>query len=283
MTAASNGATPFGLIAASVVGNKLDRKTRALLGRGDGFRTGEKVWRNSYTEGQIEPRIWRPLGIGKQRGTVRGGKRWAAAVLMMAKRFEIRTRAERQEKEPGARNGALGGVAIALLEYLYEIVEFATGRLEPAIATIAEEIGHSYSAVHEALCRLRRQGFLQWIRRSRPTGNKGEAGPQVEQISNAYALVLPDEIEGIVRRLVYDGPAPADELERREQARRDWKAMVDQLSPIALVKDFWHGDRLRGGTVAEVGDAVARVAAAWEARERQERESGRHRETGGSF
>ena len=275
MTAASNEGTPFGLIAAGVVGNKLDRKTRALLGRGDGFRTGEKVWRNSYTEGQIEPRIWRPLGIGKQRGTVRGGKRWAAAVLMMAKRFEIRTRAERQDKEPGARNGALGGVAIAVLEYLYDLVDFATGRLEPAIATIAEEIGHSYSAVHEALCRLRRQGFLQWIRRSKPTGNKGEAGPQVEQISNAYALVLPDEIEGIVRRLVYDGPAPADELERREQARRDWKAMVDQLSATAFHADHWQGDRLAGET-------VARIAALLDAREKQERESGRNGETGGS-
>lgn len=275
MTAAAHEATPFGLIAANVVGNKLDRKTRALLGRGDGFRTGEKVWRNSYTEGQIEQRIWRPLGLGKQRGTKRGGKRWAAAVLKMAKRFEVRTRAERQEQEPGARNGALGSVAIAVLEYLYELVDFATGRLEPAIATIADEIGHSYSAVHEALCRLRRQGWLQWIRRSKPTGNKGEAGPQVEQISNAYALVLPDEIEGLVHRLVYDGPAPADELERREQARRDWKSMVDQLSATAFHADHWQGDRL-------AGERVARIAAALDARDLKERESGRYRETGGS-
>ena len=275
MTAASHEATPFGLIAANVVGNKLDRKTRALLGRGDSHRTGERVWRNSYTEGQIEQRIWRPLGIGKQRGTKRGGKRWAAAALRMAKRFEVRTRAERQAQEPGARNGALGSVAIAVLEYLYEIVEFATGRLEPAIATISEEIGHSYSAVHEALCRLRRQGFLQWIRRSRPIGNKGEAGPQVEQISNAYALTLPDEIEDLVRRLVHDGPAPADELQRRDQARRDWKAMIDQLSPTAFHADHWHGDRLTGET-------VARIAALLDAREKQERESGRNGETGGS-
>jgi hypothetical protein len=31
-------------------------------------RSGQPVWRNSYNEGQLEDRLWRPIGIGKARG-----------------------------------------------------------------------------------------------------------------------------------------------------------------------------------------------------------------------
>lgn len=240
------------------------------------FRSGQPVWRNSYYEGQIEDRIWRPVGVGKTRGTKRNAKRYLSAALQMAKRVELRTRRELQTAKKGVRNGAIGAVGIAVLEVLYDMVDYASGRLEPAIGTIAERVGHSYSAVHEALVRLRRQGFLQWIRRSRPTENKGEAGPQVEQIPNAYVLTLPDELETLVRRLVDDSPVPDDEVWRRKEVKKDWKAMVDQLSATDFNRQHWHGDQLRGET-------LARIAALIDARDSQERESGKARETGGSF
>lgn len=240
------------------------------------FRSGQPVWRNSYYEGQLEDRIWRPVGVGKDRGKKRNAKRYLAVALQMAKRVELRTRRELQGAKKGVRNGAIGAIGIAVLEALYELVDYATGRLEPAIGTIAEMVGHSYSAVHEAMVRLRRQGFLQWIRRSRPTENKGEAGPQVEQIPNAYILTLPDELETIARRLIDDTPVPDDEAWRRQQGKLDWKAMLDQLSATDLIAQHWHGDRLAGET-------FARIAAVLDAREKQERESGKARETGGSF
>lgn len=64
MSASSHNATPFGLAAARVAGIALDRKTRAALTRGDSPRSGEPVWRNSYTIGQIEDRVWRPIRDG---------------------------------------------------------------------------------------------------------------------------------------------------------------------------------------------------------------------------
>ena len=117
-------AQPFGAIAAKVAGAKLDRKTRALLGRGDSRRTGQPVWRNSYYEG-IEERIWRPFADG----TVRGGKRLAGALVAAARRIERQTRSERKKATPGTKRGVLGQTGIDVLEALLEIVDFATGRL----------------------------------------------------------------------------------------------------------------------------------------------------------
>lgn len=165
MNARPFDAQPFGLIAAGLAKAALSRKTRARLERGDSPRSGEPVWRNSYTVGQIEDRIWKPINGGK----LRAGKRWTGALLKAAKALELRTRAERRAKEPGARNGALGVVGIAVLEYLYDTVDYASGRLDPALRTIADATGHAYSAVHDALVRLRNHGFLTWARRSNAT------------------------------------------------------------------------------------------------------------------
>src|SRR5690606_31948645 len=142
--------------------------------------------------------IWKPINGGG----VRDGKRWTGALLKAAKAFELRTRAERREVEPGVRNGALGEVGIAVLEHLYETVQYSTGRLEPAIRTIADAIGRAYSAVHEALCRLRTHGFLTWLRRSKPVDNPIPGGQQVEQASNAYALLVPPAMKGWLSRLI---------------------------------------------------------------------------------
>jgi len=166
-----------------------------------------------------------------------------------------------------------------VLEALYDLVDYRTGRLEPAIvtiATIAERIGRSYSAVHDALGRLRNFGFLKWIRRSRPTENKGEAGPQVEQIRNAYILTVPAELQDHVRRLLGDNPTPDCERWRREDARNELADMISKISVSQAHRDLWHGDKL-------LGETFAQLAAGLDQLEAQERESGRAGETGGSF
>ena len=128
MTARSSstlsGGTAFGLLASNITGSALSRKTRVRLERGDNPRSGQPVWRNSYTEGTIEHQIWSPINGGK----VRDGKRWTGALLKAARAFEIRTRAKRREVEPGARNGDLGDIGLEVLRYLYEVVDFMTGR-----------------------------------------------------------------------------------------------------------------------------------------------------------
>ncbi len=51
-------ARSFGEIAANVKPEKV-------------FRSHQPVWRNSYYEGQIEKRLWRPIADGTKRGARR--------------------------------------------------------------------------------------------------------------------------------------------------------------------------------------------------------------------
>lgn len=273
MTAtASPDASPFGLVAARVANSQLGRKTRALLERGDSPRSGEKVWRNSYTEGTIEDRVWKPI----HDGTARGGKRWVGALLKAARALEYRTRRERRQVDPGSRNGALGEVGIEVLAFLYEKVDFATGRLDPAIQTIADAIGRSYSAVHDALCRLRKEGFLHWMRRSRPIDDPQPGGQQVEQIPNAYALLIPEPMKAWLRALFYKGPTPGCDDDRRNNEKKAYEAMLAGLSSEERHKTTWNGDNL-------LGETLRRLAAGLDRRSIHKGESASTGETGGSY
>lgn len=265
-------ASPFGLIAAKVANAALSRKTRALLSRGDSPRSGERVWRNSYTVGTIEDRVWRRINDG----TARGGRRWTGALMKAARQFEYRTRLERREKEPGTRNGRLGEVGLEVLSYLYEIVDFATGRLEPAISTIAEAIGRSYAAVHNALCRLRTEGFLHWMRRSQPIENPVPGGQQVEQVSNAYALLVPEQMKEWLGGLFRKAPPAQCELDRRVQDKQSFEAMLAGLTTQERHEVTWNGDRL-------LGETLRNLAAAIDRRDSQKGEYSTALETGGSF
>lgn len=217
--------------------------------RGDRPRTGERVWRNSYYEGQCEARLWRPFAGGD----MRGAKRRIGAILRAARELERKTRLERQKIDPGARNGILGHIGLDVLDALYnKFLQFSTGQLDPAVETIARHVGHSYAAVHAALKRLRTHGFLHWMRRTRPKGGKGEAGPQVEQIPNAYALLLPKPLEDVVRHLLGRSPTPDDLRAHREQRHREYNEMLSSLSAADFLKATWDGDQLAGESLARI-------------------------------
>ena len=216
-------------------------------------RTGEPVWRNSYYVGQIEDRVWRPIAGGRKRDAAR----WLGALRQAARKLEQKTRAERQETEPGARNGALGQVGIAVLEYLYEVVDYTTGQLDPAVRTIADAIGHSYSAVHDALKRLRQHGFLEWMRRSKPKDNPDPGGPQVEQASNAYALLVPPSMRAWMNRLLGTSPVPECEKARRERERAEFEAMLNSLDLREWLKAIWHGDGRMGGILSDIASKIS--------------------------
>lgn len=272
MTARTDiAANPFGAIAAKVAGVTLRRQTRILLSRGDSPRSGERVWRNSYTEGTIEDRVWRRISDG----SARGGKRWTGALLKAARQYEYRTRLERRQQEPGARNGRLGEVGLEVLAFLYETVDYATGRLEPAIATIAQSVGRSYAAVHAALCRLRREGFLHWIRRSRPIEDPEPGGPQVEQVPNAYALLVPEPMKAWLSGLLRKAPPAECELDRQRAEKERFEQMLSGLSTVERHDHTWAGDQL-------LGETLRNLAAALDRRDSQKGESSTARETGGS-
>lgn len=212
------------------------------------FRSNAPVWRNSYYEGQIEHQIWRPIADGKKRGA----KRHIGAVMKSARALERRTRRERQKVHPGTRNGVLGQIGLDVLEALYELVEFATGRLDPAVATISDIVGHSYAAVHAALRRLRAAGFLQWVRRSRPKENPDPFGPQVEQISNAYCLLVPEKIAHLVGWLLGKAPVPDDAAWQADDRKRQWQEMLNTLNHSEFLRDTWSGNELAGETLKRI-------------------------------
>jgi Helix-turn-helix domain len=85
-----------------------------------------------------------------------------------------------------AAEGRLRRIDITVLDALLQTVDFATGRLFPAIESIAERAGCHRNSVIAALQRLRDHGFIAWVRRTVKTANEGEFAPQREQTSNAY-------------------------------------------------------------------------------------------------
>ena len=64
----------------------------------------------------------------------------------------------------------------------------ATGEWTPSWEKVAENAACCVRSVGRALKRLKHHGLLNWIARSRRTGNDGEFAPQREQTSHAYFL-----------------------------------------------------------------------------------------------
>ena len=205
------------------------------------------VRRHSHFKGRSEGRIWRPTN-----------RQETQKILMAAKRYEL---AERQK---GARSGPLGSVAIEVLEFFVNLVDFRTGRLEPSLDTIMGKVRRSRDAVVRALKALRAHGFLDWLRRYEPTGN--ESGPQVQQASNAYRLSLPEKALRFLGRFGKAPPPPDDHV----QAEAERKAVIDahraalDMGELAL---FDIGDNPLGQALARLGKSL------------QERESAKQTES----
>lgn len=142
-------------------------------------------------------------------------------ILKAAERFEILT------KQKGRKNGALGYTGLRVLKALLEFLDYRTGRLEPSYLAIARKAGLSVSAVAAALKRLVLHGFLCMVRRYEPTGNTG-GGPQVRQITNAYAVSFPAEAAASLKPRSAP-PLPADEVQRRRDARAERERLICQL------------------------------------------------------
>ncbi|WP_052742590.1 helix-turn-helix domain-containing protein [Sphingomonas sp. Ag1] len=77
-------------------------------------------------------------------------------------------------------------IDVTVLKALLCFLDFSTGKLFPAIETIAKRAGCHRNSAIAALKRLKANGFIDWVRRTVNTGNEGEFAPQREQTSNAY-------------------------------------------------------------------------------------------------
>jgi hypothetical protein len=112
-----------------------------------------------------------------------------------------------------------------VLAFLLDIHNHRTGECYPTIDTIAEEIARSREAVNDSLARLKERGFVRWIRRTKTKpGSEGEAGPQLEQTSNAYTfdwerslvgralMVFRDVLRRCLKRITPPAPAKPQEI-----------------------------------------------------------------------
>jgi hypothetical protein len=171
----------------------------------------EPIRRHSRPRGRCEGVFWRPFNpkdIGR--------------FMLAAERFE---RAGRQK---GERSGPLGAVALEVLRELMRLIDYRTGRLEPALTTIMGRVKRSKDAVVRALANLRTHGFLDWLRRWEATGDT-EGGPQVKQATNAYRLFLPPAAVKLLGHLASPPPAPEDIEHARAARMAAVVAMVDGL------------------------------------------------------
>lgn len=135
------------------------------------------VWRDSTTQ----PVRYQPVS-----------KREAVRLYHKARRFE------RQTRRPGLQDGAIGRNGLAVLHaLLFDFLDHASGRLDPAQATIAAKACISIRSVARGLAKLRSSGVLNWIRRCREDRDE-EGRFRLRQESNAYAVLPSSQWRGFI-------------------------------------------------------------------------------------
>ena len=195
------------------------------------------IRRHSRAAGRCEGVFWR-----------RTNRQEVRTILLAAKRYEL------AQRQPGERSGPLGSVAIEVLELFANLVDFRTGRLDPAIDTLMSKLRRSRDAIVRALKNLRAHGFLDWLRRYEPTGNEGR-GPQVKQASNAYRMSLPDRARAFLGRWGVAPPLPDDHV----QAEAERMAVIEAHRASLNVEGrtlFDVGDNPLGQALARLGKAI---------------------------
>lgn len=130
----------------------------------------------------------RPAGKCEGNFWTRFDKSQIGAIMRVARELDRRTRKD------GKKNGAIGHIAVDVLEALIWRVDNPTGRLEPSIEWICGRVKRSRAAVVAALSRLREVGLVQWLRRYVPVEG-GAKGPQIQQTTNAYRIRLPEALK----------------------------------------------------------------------------------------
>jgi len=168
----------------SIPARAFARHTRALVKKAGAKLAGKKpgsspVHRNSFDVDDAEARIGRRLGDG----SVRQAIAYIETLLETAHQLYLR---DRRKEDPERLRKSDLLVLRTLLTGPW--LDYKTGHLDPAHQTIADKAGVDRTTVLRALKRLSFHGLLKWVRRTRRVAEKGSAGPQRAQTSNAYGF-----------------------------------------------------------------------------------------------
>lgn len=217
------------------------RHIGAALGRAAASAGRQPVRRHSHLAGRCEGTFWS-----------RTGRQEVRRIVLAARKYDLAGR------QPGRANGPLGHVALEVLELLGNVVDFRSGRLDPAITYLMRKLRRSRDAIVRALANLRGHGFLSWLRRFERVEQDGP-GPRVRQISNAYRMTLPARAARLL--MTSTGNVIPDDISQHiEDQRQDLVAMKADLP----LEEF---------AVLEVDDGPLGRALAQMARSIQKRES----------
>jgi hypothetical protein len=173
-------------------------------------------------------------------------------------------RFERQTRQPGKQDGALGRNGLKVLEaMIFDFLNFVTGQLDPAIKTIARAACISERSAKRGLANLKRCGVMGWLRRAGAT--RDEKGRFcLEQDTNAYGLIPPSQWLGFID--MPDAPPPQPDT---------WGATPPLPSAVEqAAEEMQHGARRTAQALLEADpqDEVAAALASF-GRAMQEREA----------
>ncbi len=188
-------------------------------------------------------------------------KKQAVRLYHKARQFE------RQTRQPGRQDGTLGRNGLAVLHaLLFDLLDYATGRLEPSYGTIARKACISVRSVARGLCNLKLAGVLNWLRRC-VEGRDDNGRFRLEQDTNAYAVLPASHWNGYSEPPPPPPPHPAT-----------WGATPPLPDPLTqAAEELRHGAQRAALAILEAdpGDALAAALA----RLGRRIEAEQHRET----
>ena len=169
---------------------------------------------------------------------------------------------ERQTRQPGRQDGALGRNGLAVLHALiFDCLHYATGRLDPAYKTIARKACISVRSAARGLASLKAAGVLHWLRRAAET--RDEMGRFcLEQDTNAYGIRPASQWLGFIEEPEAPPPDPAT-----------WAAPPLPDAVTQAAEEMQHGARRAAFTILEADPqdelalALARLGRAMQQRE----------------
>jgi hypothetical protein len=172
-------------------------------------------------------------------------KKQAIRIWHDARRFE------RQTRQPGHQDGALGRNGLAVLHSLiFDFLNFTSGRLDPGHAAIARMANISKRSVARGLDALKRCGVLNWIKRCENFIN--DAGRYCRaQLTNAYGIIPPSLWHGYTPRPEPPTPDPG--------TWGDHPPMPDQITLAA--DELNHGASRTALAMLDAGDETAQAFA----------------------
>ena len=216
------------MTAATAAGTRQIIKSATVALTGKKARGHDReVRRDSYDLDDPRARVFAPIADG----SVAGGLGWCDDLMKVAREYDAQGRCD--PKAPPGSRGPLNPHALVVLEALLSKVDFATGKLDPAIAWLETVTGFARKTVVAALARLRRHGFFDWVRRSRKV--EGEDGPRRKQETNAYFFDL--------------GRLPRRVLQRFRDLRQRRRRHAENSAPTSLADKI---DAIKDPELAQV-------------------------------